>query len=109
MASCTDTKFYYLRQVLHDWPDAKCQEILKNIIPAMGKESVILIDDIVLPGANVHWEATQLGLTMAACLAGRERTRSQWEEILGGVGLVIEGVWTYTDSLYESVLVVKRK
>ena len=75
----------------------------------MGKESLILIDDIVLPGANVHSEATQLDLTMVACLAERERTRGRWEEMLGSVELVIEGVWTYTDSLYESVLVVERK
>jgi demethylsterigmatocystin 6-O-methyltransferase len=106
---CQDAKFYYLRQVLHDWPDVKCQDILRNIIPEMGKDSVILIDDIVLPGSNVHWEATQLDMVMMACLAGRERTGSEWEELLRSVGLVIDGIWTYTESLYESVLVVKRK
>lgn len=75
----------------------------------MGKDSVILIDDIVLPSSNVHWEATQLDMTMMACLAGRERTRSEWEQLLGSVELVIDGIWTYTESLYETVLVVKKK
>jgi hypothetical protein len=74
----------------------------------MRNERVILMDDIVLPGANVHLVATQLDLTVMTCLARRERTRGQWET-LGGVGLVIEGVWMCTDSLYESILVVKRK
>jgi len=36
---------YYLRLILHDWPDSICRTILGNIIPAMGKHSRILIMD----------------------------------------------------------------
>ncbi|KAE9369977.1 S-adenosyl-L-methionine-dependent methyltransferase [Stipitochalara longipes BDJ] len=102
-------KFYYLRAVLHDWPDAKCQEILRNIISAMGTDSAILLDEMVLPETKVHWEAAQIDMTMMACVAARERTRSEWEKLLGSVGLVVEEVWTYTPSVYESVMLVKRK
>jgi len=70
---------------------------------------VILLDEMVLPGSNVHWEVTQHDLTMMASLAARERTRSEWGVLLGSVGLVIDEVWTYTPSVYESVIVVKRK
>ncbi|KAI4241941.1 MAG: hypothetical protein L6R42_011153, partial [Xanthoria sp. 1 TBL-2021] len=34
----TGAKIYYLRHVLHDWPDHKCQEILKHVKDAMDAE-----------------------------------------------------------------------
>jgi hypothetical protein len=36
---------YYLRLILHDWPDDICRTILKNIVPAMNSDSKILIMD----------------------------------------------------------------
>ncbi|PWY88902.1 O-methyltransferase [Aspergillus sclerotioniger CBS 115572] len=40
---------YLLRHILHDWPDAEAVLILRNILPAMGPKSRIIISDIVLP------------------------------------------------------------
>ena len=40
---------YYLRYVLHDWIDAQCVQMLKGIAAAMTPESVILVDEMVLP------------------------------------------------------------
>ena len=40
---------YYIRNVLHDWPDEKCKLILENIKSAMTSESVVLIDEMVIP------------------------------------------------------------
>lgn len=102
-------KFYYLRTVLHDWSDDKCREILQNIIPAMGPESVILLDETVLPDQNAHWRATSLDLTMMAILGARERTQTQWAEMLGSVGLKIAKVYTYAPLTSESVMAVVRK
>lgn len=36
---------YYMRLILHDWPDAICRTILENIVPAMTKDSKLLILD----------------------------------------------------------------
>ena len=94
--------------MLHDWPDDKCRLILRNIISAMGPDSVILIDEMVLPDTNVHWHTTQIDLTMMSALASMERTRSQWAALLGSVGLKIADVYTYTPSIYESVMRVVR-
>lgn len=104
-----NAKFYYLKIVLHDWPDPKAREIFRNIIPAMGKDSVILVDEMQFPVRNVHRHATAIDLTMMAVLAGFERTRSQWDALLDSVGLKIASTFTYTPSLYESVMVVTRK
>jgi demethylsterigmatocystin 6-O-methyltransferase len=75
----------------------------------MGEDSMILIDKMILPDSNVHWEATQIDLTMMSSVAARERTIGAWKELLESVGLVIEGVWTYTPSVHESVMTIKRK
>lgn len=99
-------KFYYMRAVLHDWPDEKCRIILQNIIPAMDKKSVILLDEMVLPDTDVHWHATQIDMTMMGSLAAVERTHAQWTSLLDSVGLKITNIYTYTPSIYESVMAV---
>ena len=103
------SKFYYLRAVLHDWPDEKCQLILSNIITAMDENSAILIDEMVLPDRNVNFYATQIDLTMMTALASMERTYSQWTALLESVDLKINKVYTYTPAIYESVIHVVRK
>ncbi|KAI1738165.1 hypothetical protein F4680DRAFT_426303 [Xylaria scruposa] len=46
-------RVYYLRNILHDWPTSKCREILENVKIAMTKDSVILIDEMVLSERGV--------------------------------------------------------
>ena len=50
-------KFYYLRHILHDWSDEECIRILKKIIPAMGIESRVVVDEVVLPDEKLPWQA----------------------------------------------------
>ena len=97
-------KFYYLRNILHDYPDEKCVAILKNLAAAMDKDSRILIDEMVLPDTGVHWQATQLDLIMIS-LGAIERTKEQWYGLLEKAGLQISQIYTYTASLQDSVIV----
>ena len=99
-------KFYYLRNILHDWPDDKCIAILRNLVPAMDKDSRILIDDMVLPDTGVHWQATQLDLTLMAALGSVERTKEQWYALMKSAGLKILQIYTYTTLLQDSIIVV---
>lgn len=69
------SRFYYMRNILHDHADLKCLIILKNILAAMDTDSLILIDDMVIPNSAVHSYATQIDLTMMASIASRERER----------------------------------
>ena len=93
-----------MRNILHDYPDDKCLVILKYLIAAMGKESVILIDDMVLPNSKVHWQATQLDITLMASLASVERTKAQWLTLLDRAGLKVVNIYTYTVSLQDSII-----
>ena len=75
----------------------------------MGPESVILIDEMVLPNEGVHWQSTQVDLTMMAALAAMERTQAQWSYLLDSVDLKIANIHTYTPLVYESIMTVVRK
>lgn len=97
-------KFYYMRQVLHDWPDEDCVVILKQLIAALGPDSRILIDEMVLPDAGVPWEATAIDLTMMASHGARERTSKEWITLLENAGLRIVRVDTYMPRRHDSII-----
>ncbi|KAI0389948.1 S-adenosyl-L-methionine-dependent methyltransferase [Xylariaceae sp. FL0594] len=100
---------YYLRNILHDWPDDKCVEILTNIKSAMTAESRILIDEMVLPEKGAPWRATQLDWAMGSCFAAMERSRSDWDSVLEKAGLKIVDIWKYTEQLDDSIIVAVPK
>lgn len=50
-------KFYYLRHILHDWTEEDSIQILKAIVPALGPDSRIVIDEFVLPDAQLPRQA----------------------------------------------------
>lgn len=52
-------RIYYLRNVLHDWPDDKCVEILQNTKVGMEEQSVLLIDETALPERDAAPRAAQ--------------------------------------------------
>ena len=91
---------------MHDWPDDKCVAILKNLIPALGPDSRILVDDKVLPNRGVHRYVTAEDLSMMAALGARERTREQWETLIKSAGLRILTMYPYTKEKADAVLVL---
>ena len=99
---------YYLRNVLHDWPDDKCQIILSQLASAMTPGySKIILNELVLPDQGCGLVAAQVDLTMMVCLAATERSESQWHEVVDGAGLKIEKIWTHlpeSESIIELVL-----
>ncbi|KAL8691296.1 MAG: hypothetical protein Q9224_004209 [Gallowayella concinna] len=97
-------KAYYLRSILHDWPDRACREILRNTAAAMRKGySKLLLDELVLPDTNVPPFGAFLDLSMLALETGAERSATQWHELLASVGLRIEKIWS-TDVGLESII-----
>lgn len=97
-----------MRNIMHDWPDEKCLLILGNLKSAMADESVILIDEMILPEKGTHWRAAQLDITMLSCLAALERSKNQWHALIEAAGLKIAKVYTYTDELQDSIIVVTK-
>ncbi|RDW76541.1 uncharacterized protein DSM5745_06533 [Aspergillus mulundensis] len=101
-------KFYYLRYVLHLWQDDKCVEALKSIIPAMGPESRILIDELVVPAPGATWQMAWRSIGITATLAGMERTRARWEGVLEAAELEILNIFPY-DSNGQAIIVAAPK
>ena len=61
----------------------------------MGHQSILLIDELVLPNKGASLMAAQMDITMMATLASVERTEAQWRELLGKAGLKILGIHRY--------------
>lgn len=97
-------RFYYLRNIMHDWPDDKCVAILKQQIAAFGPQSQILIDDMLLPDAGVSWEAATIDLTMMSSLGSRERTLREWSDLLDQAGLKLVETYTYLPRRQDSII-----
>jgi hypothetical protein len=83
---------YFLKHVLHDWPDLVSVKILQNIVPAMttfedNKGSRLLIMDSVMPEMGevpltVMQLNTSMDLQMMVALSAKERTKADWEALL---------------------------
>ncbi|KAK2756812.1 hypothetical protein FQN54_005258 [Arachnomyces sp. PD_36] len=102
-------KFYYLRNIIHDYPDERCLRIIENLIPALDKDSRILFDDIVLSNTGVHWRGASQDMILMTCFAAVERTRDQWYALLDRAGLKILDIHTYDAEVESSVIVAVPK
>lgn len=105
----TGAKYYYLRRIMHDWPDAECETILSNLSEALSADSRILLDEVVLPDTNVPWHAAMQDISMKILFAGRERTRSEWSGLIEKSGLNLVEIRTYDASTCASVIVLEKK
>ena len=108
-------RFYYLRRILHDWPDAQCLEILGHLRDVMTsssagrrRQSRILIDEVVLPDVDAPWQAVMQDVSMGILFGGKERTQKQWESLVQKAGLMISEVSAYGGSSCNSVLVLEK-
>ena len=98
--------YYYLRNVLHDFPDEACVSILRNIKAAMSQSSTVLIDEMVLPRVGAAWQAAQLDIALMASLAGRERSEADWRALVVKAGLSITSMELYEEMMGDTVIVV---
>ena len=79
---------------MHDWPDDKCIDILKNTVTGMEPGySKLIINDIVLPDQGATRFAAQSDMNMLALLAAMERSETQWRQLLEKAGLEVVKIW----------------
>jgi hypothetical protein len=96
---------YYLHHILHDYPDEKCVDIIQRVKQAMTPGySKILVNEHVIPEMGADWEATYLDLYMMVLVSARERTESDWHNLLETrCGLRISKFWNPGNGV-ESVI-----
>ncbi|KAK8134770.1 tryptophan halogenase domain-containing protein [Apiospora sp. TS-2023a] len=102
-------KYYYLRAILHNWDEDQAVQILANIVPAMSAESLVLIDEVVLPEEGAHVWPAGLDLQMLTLFGGGERTAPEWDCILERAGLRPVAVKKYAPVMESCVIFATRK
>ena len=105
-----DAKAYYLRAVLHDWPDKQAHKILSSIRESMGPESMLLVNETVMPESEVPAYSALADMAMMAGFSSLERTQAQYMALLEEAGFTVVRIWTPRDpqpgssTLIEAVL-----
>lgn len=104
-------KAYYMRTVLHDWPDKQALEVLQRVWEAMADDSVLLINENTVPETGVPRFNTSVDLIMMNMFSSLERTDKQWLSLLERAGFKVVKVWrsddqgTGSNALFEAVRV----
>ena len=88
---------YYLKNVLHDWPDEQVKEILHYIRNAMSEDSVLLVQETCLPETGVSLLSAELDLVMMILYSSLNRTQKQWTPLLESAGFDMIKVWRPRD------------
>jgi O-methyltransferase. len=86
-------KAYYLRTVLHDWPDKQSLMALARVREAMADDSVLLINENTLPEVGASSLSVSLDISMMDIFASLERTEKQWVDLLERASFRVVKVW----------------
>lgn len=86
---------YVLRQILHDWDDARCVELLRVVRRAMPSGSRLVIVERVVEDGDTGPDAqlaALMDLYMMTVLGGEERSGREFGDLLGAAGFTIRAV-----------------
>ena len=77
---------YLLKNILHDWPDEKAVQILRNVHAAAGRDATVLLVELVIPDHDRDFPGKWADLEMLLNLGARERTAAEYRNLLGQAG-----------------------
>jgi hypothetical protein len=77
---------YVLKNIIHDWPDDKAQQILKTLRAATQTGTTVLLVECVIPPHDRDFLAKWTDLEMLVVNAGRERTGDEFQKLLQQTG-----------------------
>jgi hypothetical protein len=83
---------YVLKWIIHDWNDEQSLTILKNCRQAMAADGKLLLIESVIPPGNEPSFAKFMDLNMLVMTGGRERTESQYRELLAAAGFELSRI-----------------
>jgi hypothetical protein len=75
-------EIYILRHILHDWTDEDAATILSKVREAIPKNGVLLIIETIISPGNEPSFGKLLDLNMLVLFGGRERTETQYRQLL---------------------------
>ena len=77
---------YVLKNIIHDWPDEKAVQILRNVRTAAGPRATVLLVELVIPDHDRDFPGKWADLEMLLNLAARERTAAEYRNLLSQAG-----------------------
>jgi hypothetical protein len=86
-------KAYFLRNVLHDWPDKQASIVLSHIHEAMDSDSLLLISESLMPEEKVPFYNVAADLSMMAAFSALDRTEAQFQQLIESCGFELVKVW----------------
>jgi hypothetical protein len=101
---------YVLKLILHNWDDASCATILRNVCARLEPGGRVISIDTVLPplGDVSDVPSKLLDVNMMLLLPGKERTRVEWEALYRGAGLAITAMIPVPDAFNMFVIEGRR-
>jgi C-methyltransferase len=76
---------YVLKNIIHDWPDEKAVQILRNV-RAAGPQATLLLVEFVIPDHDRDFAGKWVDLEMLLNLGARERTAAEYRDLLRQAG-----------------------
>jgi O-methyltransferase domain len=83
---------YLLMEVIHDWSDPEALRILKAVRKAASKDARLLIVEALVPETAGPHFSKMLDIIMLAVTGGRERTPSEYKDLLQAAGFRLERI-----------------
>src|ERR1700758_5856180 len=77
---------YVLKNIVHDWPDEKVVQILRNVRAAAGPRATLLLVEFVIPNHDREFPGKWVDLEMLLNLGARERTAAEYRDLLSQAG-----------------------
>lgn len=98
---------YNLGRILHDWSEDKIVPLLRKCFSSLPAKGALLIEEtLVNPDRSGPMPSLMQDLNMLVCTDGRERTFSEYRELLAAAGFTnVE--YRLTGSLVDAILAVK--
>jgi C-methyltransferase len=88
---------YLLMEVLHDWPDEHCRDILSAVRRSCRLGAVVLIIEAVIADGPPDPRTHNLDVIMLVMTGGRERTAGELRRLLDSTGFQLTSI-TPTDA-----------
>jgi hypothetical protein len=107
-AESTDDIYLFIG-VFHAFDDNDCRKILENLKVAMADKSpYAVIADSVASEVNIDAMTASMDMQMLMGTRGRERTKSEWENIIYSCGFEIESILD-TRSIAKYIVIRKQR
>jgi hypothetical protein len=83
---------YVMSQTLHNWSDESCLRILGNIAKVAPSGTRLVVVEMVVPEDGSPHPSKAIDLVMLAMLDGRDRSATQWRQLLQAGGFTLDRI-----------------